>query len=282
MKKERVDVLAFNQGLFETREKAKRAVMAGQVYNNNEERLDKPGEKIAIDTLLHVKGEQLPYVSRGGLKLEKALKVFDVSIQDKILLDIGASTGGFTDVALQNGAKLSYALDVGYNQLAWKIRQDERVVVMERVNFRYSQPEDFTHGQPDFATIDVSFISLKLILPPLHAIIKQNGSVVALIKPQFEAGREAVGKHGIIKDPKVHLQVLQEILGFAAANGYRVAELSFSPITGTEGNIEFLAHLEAVVEGSIEPSIDCEAVVAAAHENLDKKARGKSENYHKL
>lgn len=186
MKKERVDVLAFNQGLFETREKAKRGVMAGLVYDQKNERLDKPGEKISIETVLQVKGQSLAYVSRGGLKLEKALKSFDVDIDQKILLDIGSSTGGFTDVALQNGALLSYALDVGYNQLAWKLRQDERVVVMERTNFRYSKLADFKKGQPNFATIDVSFISLKLILPPLHEILMDNGDVVALIKPQLK------------------------------------------------------------------------------------------------
>lgn len=187
MKKERVDVLAFNQGLFETREKAKRSVMAGLVYNDKNERLDKPGEKISVETPLHTKGQVMPYVSRGGLKLEKALNVFAINVQGKTMLDIGSSTGGFTDVALQNGARLSYALDVGYNQLAWKIRQDERVVVMERTNFRYSKPEDFTEGVPDIATIDVSFISLRLILPPLHDILKKGGSVVALIKPTIRS-----------------------------------------------------------------------------------------------
>lgn len=270
MKKERVDVLAHNQGLFETREKAKRGVMAGLVYNDKNERLDKPGEKIKEDSILHIKGEQLRYVSRGGLKLEKALDAFDLTVKDKVILDIGSSTGGFTDAALQNGAKLSYALDVGYNQLAWKLRQDERVVVMERTNFRYSQPEDFAKGQPEFATIDVSFISLKLILPPLHKIIVPKGSVIALIKPQFEAGRESVGKNGIIRDPKVHLRVLEDILGFAAASGYRVSELSYSPITGGEGNIEFLVHLIAEETGSIAETIDMAAVVEAAHQNLDK------------
>lgn len=168
--------------------------MAGLVYNDKNERLDKPGEKISVETPLHTKGQVMPYVSRGGLKLEKALNVFAINVQGKTMLDIGSSTGGFTDVALQNGARLSYALDVGYNQLAWKIRQDERVVVMERTNFRYSKPEDFTEGVPDIATIDVSFISLRLILPPLHDILKKGGSVVALIKPQFEAGKEFVGK----------------------------------------------------------------------------------------
>lgn len=271
MKKERVDVLAVSQGLFETREKAKRAVMAGQVYNAKEERLDKPGEKIPADTVLQIKGEQLKYVSRGGLKLEKALEVFDVSAEGKILLDIGASTGGFTDCALQNGASMSYALDVGYNQLAWKIRQDARVEVMERTNFRYCTPADFTKGQPDFASIDVSFISLKLMLPPLHAILKPKGTVIALIKPQFEAGREAVGKHGIIKDAKVHLAVLEDILAFASCQGYRVAGLTFSPITGTQGNIEFLVHLESAETGSIAPNVHPEEVVASAHAQLTKK-----------
>lgn len=270
MKKERVDVLAFNQGLFETREKAKRGVMAGLVYNQNNERLDKAGEKIPVGTLLQLKGQKIPYVSRGGLKLEKALKVFDLSIAEKIVLDIGASTGGFTDVALQNEARMSYALDVGYNQLAWKIRQDERVEVMERVNFRYSKPADFTKGQPDFATIDVSFISLKLILPPLHEIIKKGGDVVALIKPQFEAGRDAVGKKGIIKDPKIHLQVVEEITNFALNAGYDLAGLTYSPITGGEGNIEFLAHLVASeTTGEIAAGIDLTAVVNDAHQQLD-------------
>ena len=186
-------------------------------------------------------------------------------------MDIGSSTGGFTDVALQNGALLSYALDVGYNQLAWKLRQDERVVVMERTNFRYSKLADFKKGQPNFATIDVSFISLKLILPPLHAILMDNGDVVALIKPQFEAGREFVGKKGIVKDPKTHLMVLKEITDFAIAHGFNVEELTFSPITGGEGNIEFLAHLKKVPEtGCLKSEINLEMVVAEAHQQLDK------------
>lgn len=272
MKKERVDVLAFEQGLFETREKAKRAVMAGQVYNQkNNERFDKPGEKIALDTLLTVKGQSLRYVSRGGLKLEKALKDFDITVQDKILLDIGSSTGGFTDAALQNGARLSYALDVGQNQLAWKLRQDERVIVMEKTNFRYSKLEDFAAGQPQFSTIDVSFISLKLILPPLHEILAEGGDVIALIKPQFEAGKEFVGKKGIVRDPKTHLRVLEEVINFAMEAGFDIAELTYSPITGGEGNIEFLAHLRSVAgTGKLDPKISLSAVVEAAHEHLEK------------
>lgn len=271
MKKERVDVLAFNQGLFETREKAKRGVMAGLIYNDKEERLDKPGEKIAVETLLHVKGQRLPYVSRGGLKLEKALTVFNVDVKNKTMLDIGSSTGGFTDVALQNGARLSYALDVGYNQLAWKIRQDERVVVMERTNFRYSQPEDFKKGKPEMATIDVSFISLKLILPPLHKILKPGGDVIALIKPQFEAGRELVGKKGIVREAEVHRMVLNDILTFAQNHGFIVEGLAFSPITGGEGNIEFLVHLvssqECIV---IDKTEDIAFVVDQAHQQFKK------------
>lgn len=269
MKKERVDVLAFNQELFETREKAKRAVMAGLVYNDKNERLDKPGEKIPIETPLQVKGQTLPYVSRGGLKLEKALEVFQLDVTAQTMLDIGASTGGFTDVALQNGARLSYALDVGYNQLAWKIRQDERVVVMERTNFRYSTPEDFQQGTPDMATIDVSFISLKLILPPLHKILKPGGKVVALIKPQFEAGKELVGKKGIVREPETHKLVLTDILTFAQQQGYSVSGLDYSPITGGEGNIEFLAYLTSTETSNVEDlSNKIAEVVHAAHEKL--------------
>lgn len=271
MKKERVDILAFNQGLFDTREKAKRGIMAGLVYDQNNQRLDKPGEKISVETILQIKGQSLAYVSRGGLKLEKALAVFDLSIAAKTVLDIGASTGGFTDVALQNGATMSYALDVGYNQLAWKIRQDPRVEVMERTNFRYSQPADFTKGQPDFATIDVSFISLKLILPPLHEILKTGGDVVALIKPQFEAGKALVGKKGIVREKSTHLKVLEEITNFALAENYDLAALTFSPITGGEGNIEFLAHFKSSSQlGQMALEIDLAGVVEAAHQQLDK------------
>ncbi len=272
MKKERVDVLAFQQGLFETREQAKRGVMAGLVYlEKNNERLDKPGEKIPIDTALQIKGQKLPYVSRGGLKLEKALQIFDFTVTDKTVLDIGASTGGFTDVALQNGATRSYALDVGYNQLAWKIRQDERVTVMERTNFRYCKPEDFTEGVPEVATIDVSFISLKLMLPPLHAILANQGDVMALIKPQFEAGREAVGKNGIVRDPETHRSVLEDILGFAQRENFDVENLSYSPITGGEGNIEFIVHLKKSNEtGSLAANVDISEIVVEAHQQLDK------------
>ena len=268
--KERVDVLLVKQGLFDSREQAKRAVMAGEILGKNEERLDKPGAKISPDVKLHFKGTKMHYVSRGGLKLEKALRVFHLSIKGKTVLDIGSSTGGFTDVALQKGALKSYALDVGTNQLAWKLRTDPRVIVMENTNFRYSKPEDFTEGQPDFSTIDVSFISLELILPNLHTILAPGGDVVALIKPQFEAGREKVGKHGIVRDPKTHLEVLDKIISFAAGHGYDVKELDFSPITGGEGNIEFLVHLRSVDqdEGQIKDAVNPEYVVKQARATL--------------
>lgn len=245
MAKERVDVLAYKQGLFETREQAKRGVMAGLVVNViNGERYDKPGEKIADDTELKLKGEKLRYVSRGGLKLEKALQVFELSVDGATTIDIGASTGGFTDVMLQNGAKLVYAVDVGTNQLVWKLRQDTRVRSMEQYNFRYAELADFTEGQPTFASIDVSFISLNLILPALARILANGGQVVALIKPQFEAGREQIGKNGIIKDKIVHENVLKMVTTFAIDYGFTVKGLDFSPIQGGHGNIEFLAHLE--------------------------------------
>ncbi|MQN23847.1 TlyA family RNA methyltransferase [Lentilactobacillus buchneri] len=268
MEKQRVDVLLVTQGLFDTREKAKRAVMAGEILGDNEERLDKPGTKIPVDTDLHLKGKPMPYVSRGGLKLEKALKVFHLNVKGLTVLDIGSSTGGFTDVMLQNGAKLSYALDVGSNQLVWKLREDPRVVVMEHTNFRYSKLADFTHGQPEFASIDVSFISLELILPPLKQIITKNGHVVALIKPQFEAGKANVGKHGIVKDPAVHKMVLEKILNFAVANGYSVQSLDFSPIKGGAGNIEFLVELESDDQPVMSPNVSIEKVIENAYSEL--------------
>lgn len=241
-KKERVDVLLVQKGLIDTREQAKRAIMAGLVFSN-ETRIDKAGEKIAADAPLLIKGKALKYVSRGGLKLEKALEIFDVSVDEAIVLDIGASTGGFTDCALQNGAKHCYALDVGYNQLAWKIRQDERVTVMERTNFRYATPDLFTEGLPTFASIDVSFISLSLILPALYDILVPEGHVVALVKPQFEAGKGKVGKKGVVKERSTHLEVLENVAEFATEAGFSLKEMSFSPVTGGEGNIEFLFHL---------------------------------------
>lgn len=272
MKKERIDVLLVQQGLFESREQAKRAVMAGEILGENEERLDKPGMKVDPNVRLHFKGTKMPYVSRGGLKLEKALQTFNLSVKDKIVLDIGSSTGGFTDVSLQKGAKQVYALDVGTNQLVWKLRQDPRVVVMENTNFRYSKPEDFTQGQPSFATTDVSFISLKLILPPLYPILKDSGDLVALIKPQFEAGRDKVGKHGIVKDAATHTEVINTIIQFAVENKFDVCNLDFSPITGGHGNIEFLIHLKkSSNEGQISPDVNPVEIVKKAHATLENQ-----------
>ncbi|MCH4170548.1 MAG: TlyA family RNA methyltransferase [Lactobacillus sp.] len=275
MKKERVDVLAVNQGLFESREQAKRAVMAGEVYDQNNQRLDKPGVKIPGDAQLQLKGQKLPYVSRGGLKLAKALQVFNISVKNLTVLDIGSSTGGFTDVVLQNGAKLVYALDVGYNQLAWKLREDPRVKVMERVNFRYSKPTDFSEGLPDFAVTDVSFISLKLILPPLAQILKPGHDLVALIKPQFEAGPENVGKHGIVRDPKVHAMVLKMIIDFALAQHYDVLGLDFSPIKGGEGNIEFLIWLKNMGDrpGKLSPDVSVTQLLDRTYAELNKNTK---------
>lgn len=266
MAKERVDVLAYKQGLFDTREQAKRGVMAGLVVSVlNGERYDKPGEKIDEATELKLKGEKLKYVSRGGLKLEKALEVFGISVDDLTTLDIGASTGGFTDVMLQSGAKLVYAVDVGTNQLVWKLRQDERVRSMEQYNFRYAQLADFTEGQPSFASIDVSFISLNLILPALRDILADGGQVVALIKPQFEAGREQIGKNGIVKDKSVHQKVLETVTDFAVDYGFTVRGLDFSPIQGGHGNIEFLAHLEKTNQPENQVKDRIEGLVEQVH-----------------
>lgn len=268
MTKERVDVLAFKQGLFETREQAKRGVMAGLVVSViNGQRFDKPGEKIDDTTELKLKGEKLKFVSRGGLKLEKALQAFGISVNDKVTLDIGASTGGFTDVLLQNGASLVYAVDVGTNQLAWKLRQDQRVISMEQFNFRYAKRTDFDQT-PQFASIDVSFISLSLILPALKEILAEEGQVVALIKPQFEAGREQIGKNGIVKDKKVHVAVLEKVTSFMVELGFSVKGLDYSPIQGGHGNVEFLAHLKKEAQPQILVADLVGPVVEAAHKEF--------------
>ncbi len=268
MKKERIDVLLVQQGFFETREKAKRSIMAGLVLVN-QERIDKPGEKVAIDGIITVKGNACPYVSRGGFKLKKAIETFGLDLTDQTIIDIGASTGGFTDCALQHGAKLSYAIDVGYNQLDWKMREDERVISMERTSFRYVTPEDLPYGAPTFACIDVSFISLKLIFPTLKTLLAKDGQVSALIKPQFEAGRDQVGKKGIVRDKKVHIAVVEEILGFITSLDLSVLGLTYSPIKGGEGNIEFLVHIgyNEEVRTNVSTS-DIIAVVEDAHNQL--------------
>lgn len=246
LKKQRADKLLIQQGWVEDSEKAKRVIMSGKVYTREEVQVLTAGEKLPLFTELYIKGKQLKYVSRGGLKLEKAIDLYKLDLEDKIVLDIGSSTGGFTDAALQNGAKKVYAVDVGTNQLAWKLRNDERVIVMEQTNFRHSKLEDFIEGRPQFATIDVSFISLKLILPVLRPIIEAEGEVIALIKPQFEAFKEEVGKNGIITDSAVHKRVLGDILSFVYQHEYTLSGLTISPITGGKGNIEFLAYLKNI------------------------------------
>lgn len=240
--KERLDVLLVEQGYYESREKAKAAIMAGLVLADDEQ-VDKAGTKVSRTARITVKGAVHPYVSRGGLKLEKAIKLFSISLQGVTMIDIGSSTGGFTDCALQNGAVCVYAIDVGYNQLDWSLRNDPRVKVMERTNFRHMQPEELPGPRPDFATMDVSFISLKLMLPPLKTMLKGTGEAVALVKPQFEAGREKVGKSGVVREPKVHKEVLASTIKFAEETGFLLKGLTYSPITGGEGNIEFLAYL---------------------------------------
>lgn len=245
--KERIDVLLVEQGFYDSREKAKAAIMAGLVLAN-EERIEKPGMKVLRSSVLRVKGALHPYVSRGGLKLEKALKQFGIDLTGRTMLDIGSSTGGFTDCALQNGASHVYAIDVGHNQLDWSLRNDERVTVMEQTNFRYMTPPDLQGPVPDFASIDVSFISLKIILPPLMALLNRPADIAALIKPQFEAGREKVGKSGVVRESAVHKEVLVNVLSMASDLGYKLEGLTFSPITGGEGNIEFLAHWKLLSE----------------------------------
>ena len=266
----RADVLVVRQGLADSREKAKRYIMAGKIYNDHQERIDKPGEKLAETTELSLKGDDFPYVSRGGLKLLQAIEQFNLDFSNQIVLDIGSSTGGFTDVALQHGASLSYALDVGTNQLAWKLRSDERVIVMEQTNFRYTHPEDFKHGEPNIATIDVSFISLGLILPPLYHILASDGEVAALIKPQFEARRDKVGRKGLVRDKKVHKEIIEEVFEKANLAGFDVVNLSYSPITGGTGNIEFLMHLKPCQNQNpgVASTIHIDSVIDEAHELL--------------
>lgn len=265
MAKKRVDVLMVEQGLAESRQKAQAIIMAGQVYVG-EKRCDKPGLTLDEGTVLEVRGQTLRYVSRGGLKLEKAMKCFPIRLDGKVVADIGASTGGFTDCMLQNGAVKVYAVDVGYGQLAWSLRSDPRVVCLERTNARYLSTEQIPEPL-EFASIDVSFISLKLILPALRSLMTEDGQVAALIKPQFEAGREKVGKKGVVRNPEVHLEVLEQFLIHAREAGFTVKGIDFSPIRGPEGNIEYLGYLCAR-HGEIE-HCDLKELVKRSHGELD-------------
>ena len=241
--KERLDVLLVRRGLAESREKAKAVIMAGCVYVNDQKE-DKAGalfDETKISNL-EVRGNTLPYVSRGGLKLAKAMKQFDISLEGKVCMDIGASTGGFTDCMLQNGAVKVYSVDVGHGQLAWKLRNDERVVCMEKTNFRYMVREDI-QDDLDFASVDVSFISLTKILGPAYNLLKTDAQMVCLIKPQFEAGKEKVGKKGVVREPSVHREVIEMVMDYAVSIGFEILHLDFSPIRGPEGNIEYLLHI---------------------------------------
>lgn len=265
--KERLDVLLVKRAIAESREKAKAMIMSGVVFVKGQ-REDKAGTSFDESVEIEIRGTTLKYVSRGGLKLEKAMEVFPLELSGCVCMDIGSSTGGFTDCMLQNGASRVYAIDVGHGQLAWKLRNDERVVCMEKTNFRYVTKEQIGE-EIDFASCDVSFISLSKILPVAYELLKPEGRMVCLIKPQFEAGREKVGKKGVVRDPKVHTEVVEMVTGFARTFGFYVSGLSFSPVKGPEGNIEYLMYLKKQSETENE-DYDIEALVAEAHESLDK------------
>ncbi len=267
--KERLDVLLVKRGLASSREKAKAVIMAGSVYVDNQKE-DKAGTMFADTVKIEVRGNTLKYVSRGGLKLEKAMTHFDVSLEGKVCMDVGSSTGGFTDCMLQNGAVKVFAIDVGHGQLDWKLRNDPRVVCMEKTNIRYVVPEDLGEAA-DFSSIDVSFISLTKVLLPVYHLLKPQGEVVCLIKPQFEAGREKVGKKGVVRDPRVHEEVIQKVMEYARSIGYVVRHLEYSPIKGPEGNIEYLLHIRKNPEGTLEElPADIQRTVALAHGELDR------------
>ncbi|MFT8314645.1 MAG: TlyA family RNA methyltransferase [Clostridium sp.] len=266
--KERLDVLLVKKGLFQSRERARASIMAGEIFIDNI-RYDKCGEKVKETSNIVFKGETMPYVSRGGYKLEKAIKSFIIDLKDKICFDIGASTGGFTDCMLQNGAKKVFSIDVGYGQFAWKLRQDPRVVCMERTNVRYLKEEDIGE-RGNFASIDVSFISLKKVIPAVLDLLLDNGEIVALIKPQFEAGREKVGKKGVVRDPEVHKEVIEGIVSFLIEKNLNIIGLDYSPIKGPEGNIEYLIYFnknESVHSDFLLKNI--EQIVKKAHGQLD-------------
>ena len=270
--KERLDVMLVKRNLAESREKAKAVIMAGNVFVNGQ-REDKAGSTFPPDAAIEVRGHNMPYVSRGGLKLEKAMANFDVSVKDKVCTDVGSSTGGFTDCMLQNGARKVFAIDVGRGQLVWKLRQDERVVCMEKTNIRYVTPEDI--GEPvDFSSIDVSFISLTKVLEPIRNYLKEDGEIVALIKPQFEAGREKVGKKGVVREKSTHREVIHKVADYAVSIGFEVRAIDFSPIRGPEGNIEYLIHLRKCPEeeaGMAIPAEELDNIVDQAFETLAKQ-----------
>ena len=263
----RLDQYLVQHGLIQSRERAKAMIMSGVVFVN-EQKVDKAGEMIKEDAKVEVRGHDIGYVSRGGLKLEKAMQCFPLTPKGKVCMDIGASTGGFTDCMLQNGAVKVYAVDVGYGQLAWKLRSDERVVNMERTNVRYLEAESL--GElVDAATIDVAFISLDKVLPAVHKLLKPTGFVIALVKPQFEAGKENVGKKGVVRDPKVHADVIKKVVAFAKEEGFGIAGLDFSPIKGPEGNIEYLLHLTLGDDNAVSETM-IDELVSKSHGDLDK------------
>lgn len=265
--KTRLDVLLVEKGLFESREKARAVIMSGQVYVGGQ-KADKAGMEVTQDAAVEVRGETLRYVSRGGLKLEKAMEVFPLSLTGKVCMDVGASTGGFTDCMLQNGARKVYAVDVGYGQLAWKLREDPRVVNLERTNIRYLTREQLS-DDIDFASVDVSFISLRLVLPVVNALLAEDGQAVCLVKPQFEAGREKVGKKGVVRDEATHAQVLRDVLNYAQTSGFSVQGLDFSPIKGPQGNIEYLMHLIKSQQENLITHDQVDALAARSHIELD-------------
>lgn len=277
--KQRLDVLLVNRNLAESREKAKAIIMSGDVFVNGQ-REDKAGTTFPEDVQIEVKGSPLKYVSRGGYKLEKAIESFGIVLENKVCMDVGSSTGGFTDCMLQNGAALVYAVDVGTNQLAWKLRQEKKVISMEKTNIRYLTPDQI-HDQIAFASIDVAFISLTKVLLPVRELLEEHGEIVALIKPQFEAGREKVGKKGVVRDPKVHREVIELVVNYAASIGFDCLDLEFSPIKGPEGNIEYLLYLkknvkldenDQVIVGTPIPKTKMSEIVEKAHKQLSEDA----------
>ena len=274
--KERLDVLLVKRGLAPSREKDKDIIMSGIVFVDNE-REDKAGTTFDEKVNIEVRGKTLKYVSRGGLKLEKAMDVFGVKIEGKTCMDVGASTGGFTDCMLQNGAVKVYSVDVGHGQLAWKLVQDDRVICMDRTNIRYVTPDQIDDVL-DFASIDVSFISLTKVLLPVKNLLKENGQIVCLIKPQFEAGRENVGKKGVVRDKKVHVQVIEKVIEYAMSIGFKILNLDYSPVKGPEGNIEYLLYLQNNGEAPVvdEICVDPVKVVEDSHVTLDKKKQENS------